>query len=177
MQIRKNGLLVERLKDEKAKANGGKIEEEVFCLSDHGATAADPAGGVNELDGIQGSATSFALVTAGIFTATVWAGPIHVAVGQELMTVFAVELRHCLLEEVALLQKRQENVLSDLVVILGVCMREEVVGQAQLGEIVQEALMIALEDLPRGNALLVSLDSDRGTMAIRTGDHEDIVPP
>ena len=121
-------------------------------LSDHRTVAAELAGGVNDLDGIQGSATGLALVAAGVLAAAVGAGATHVAVGQELVTVFTVELLRRLLREIAVLQEREENVLSDPVVVLGVRVGEEVVGQAQLDEPVQESLMIAFEDLPGRDA-------------------------
>jgi len=57
-------------------------------LSDHGTVAAEPADGINDLDGIQGSATGLALVAAGVLAAAVGTGAVHIAVGKELVAVF-----------------------------------------------------------------------------------------
>ncbi len=60
--------------------------------------------------------------------------------------------------------------------VLGVCMREKVVADADLFLRLQEAMMVMFEELARCNAPLVRFDCNWRAMRIRSGYHEHPVP-
>ncbi len=131
---------------------------------------------VDQLGRVEQVAAVVALIAARVGIVADVTLALDVAVGQEALFEIAVEQFLLLFVEVAAFEQQQKDVLRDLVVVLGVGVREQVVADADLLLREQEALVIVLEDRARGDAPLVRLDRDRRAVTVRSRHHQDVIP-
>src|SRR5690606_20490252 len=100
---------------------------------------------------------------------------LDITVWQEALLDLAVEQLLALLKEIAFFQQAQEKVLRDLMMILGIRMREQVIADTDLLLCQQKALMIMLENFLRWNAAFVRLHRNRRAVAVRPGHHQHMI--
>src|SRR5262245_6249739 len=104
-----------------------QVEEEVLGdanLDGAGDAATESTARSDELGRIERVPAVVALVAPRVAEATVWAGAVDIAVGQESRIRWAVGRLHRVLEYIALLEQAQKKFLRDAVVILGGGLRE-----------------------------------------------------
>ena len=154
---------------------GGQVQEVMLGLAHDRSRAVDLAARVDQLGGVDQGAAVVALVAARVREAAHVTRALHHPVRQEAVLALAVELLLGLTVQVAALQQQGEDVLRDLVVVLGVGMGEQVVADPHVALGGQEALVEALEQLARGDAVFVGFDRDRGAMRVRAADHQHAV--
>src|SRR5699024_6001222 len=68
-----------------------------------------------------------------------------------------------------------EQFLYHRVVVAGGGAGEQVVGQAQAGEVLDDLPVVPVGELLDGDALLFRLDEQRGAVLVGAGDHQDLV--
>ncbi len=100
---------------------------------------------------------------------------LYVPIGQKAPLLRAVELLLYLVVQVAVLQKPQEKVLRDPVMVLRIGVGEQVKGQAYLLIGVQKGLVVALKDLLGRDTLFVGAHGDGRAVGIGSRDHQDVV--
>ena len=146
----------------------------MFGLAQFGRGAINLGARVEQLIGFQQVAALIALVAAGIFVAADVAGAFHVAVRQKAALAGGVPLHLAFGVKETILLERQEHLLRHLLVIAGVGAGEEVVGQPQLLEEVNEAGVEALVDLVRGGLFGIRADGDGRAVRVGPGDHQHL---
>ncbi len=128
---------------------------------------------VDQVDRVQLVAAVVTLVAACVWKATDGALAFDVAVGQ-CAPAHRVESAHLgLLDQVALLVKRQEELLCDPVVVGGRGSREDVVGHPEPAQVLDDQRAVVVDELPRRNSLFVSLIRDRRAVLVSPTCHED----
>ena len=153
-----------------------QIEEEVlgFPKLDF-ILAADLAAGVDEFDGVQGTATVVALVAAGVLIAAMGAGSLDESVGQILLVDEAVGLKLLVFVDVAVIQMVEEQLLHRVPVVLGVGVGEEIEAEAQGLEGFHKAPVVAGHDLLGRDAFLLGAQHDGRAVGVGAGDHAHLV--
>ena len=82
-----------------------------------------------------------------------------------------------LLDDVALLVERPKEVLHDAVVIRGGRAREQVVGEAQIAQVLPDELAVVVGGLTRRPSFGVGGDHHRRAVLVGAADHQDVVAP
>ena len=118
-----------------APASAGQVEEEVLGLDELRRLAVDLAARVDQLVGVELVAAVVALVAARLGEAADRAGALDVAVGQRAARRRADRPAGRLLDHVAVGVHLAEHLLHDGVVVARRRAGEEVVGQAEVGEV------------------------------------------
>ncbi len=154
---------------------GGQVEEEVLGLDELGGLAVDLAAGVDELVGVELVAAVVALVAAGLGEGADRAGALDVAVGQGAPGRRADRTARRLLDHVAVGVDLAEHLLDDGVVVARRRAGEQVVGQAEVGEVLGDDRVVLVDELLWRQALLVGEDEDRGAVLVRARDHQHVV--
>ncbi len=155
---------------------GGQVEEEMLGLAKLDWCVAASLVRLDQVDRVQLVAAVVALVAARFCIAADGACAFDVPVGQSA-TRGRVESPHLLLfHEVALFVKGEEQLLRRAVMIgrRGSC--EHVVGHAEPAKVLDDQGVVAVRELARRNALLVSLVRDRSAMLVGSTRHEHSRP-
>ena len=133
------------------------------------------AAGLDEVGRIKRPAAVVALVAAGVLEATVRAGPFDVAVRQETLLGGIEELPHRLAVEVAVLEQLHEEALGDSPMVVRAGSGEEVEVDAEVPPMTEEFGVVAVDDLLRGDPLLLGFHRDRGAVHVGARDHQGLV--
>ena len=130
---------------------------------------------VDELIGRECCATLLTLVA--ISTECMAAGTFatDVAVGEELVGLFVVELFGSLLNELAFIIELAEEVAGKLVVNLACCAAVDVERDAELLERVLDEIVVAIDHILNGNAFLAGADSHWNTMFVGSANEENLL--
>ena len=153
-----------------------QVQEEVLRAADFEVRAAAIlAARPDQRRGVVGATAIVALVAARAVVIAERADALDVTVGQPLGAIQAIELLHGVEIDVAVRQMRLEQILGHRPMILGVRLGEEVVADAQALKHGDDARMIAVDDLTRGDAFLFGADGDRRAVRVRAGEHEHVV--
>ncbi len=155
---------------------GGQVQEEVLGFAHDGSRAVALAAGLDQLHGVQEPAAVVALIPARLAVAAVGACALDVSIREESLLLLAVEEVLLLLVEILLLEKPGEDVLGHGVVILRVGVGKQIEGDSQVEQRLQDAPVVAKEELLRGHALRFGRNCHGGAVGIGTGDHQDVVP-
>ena len=165
--------LVEPLAD--GAGEGGQVEEEVLRLDELRHLAVDPRVRLDEVGGVELVAAVVALVAPGLAVAADRAGSLDVAVRQGAAGRRADRAARRLLDHVAVAPVAGEQLLRDGVVVERRRAGEEVVGQAEVREVLGDDAVVAVGQLARADALPVGLDEDRRPVLVGPADHEHVV--
>jgi hypothetical protein len=130
---------------------------------------------VDQVGGIELVAAVVALVASCFGVSADRAGALDVAVGQRVARRGGERPERRLLDEVAVLVERPEQVARDVGVVLRGRAREAVVGDAEIAEIVARELVVAVGDLTRRDAFAVGRDHHRRPMLVRPAHHQNVV--
>ena len=110
---------------------------------------------VDELGGVQVAAAAvLTLVTLGGGMVAIGALTLHIAVGEELAVLLVVELLGGLLDEFAVVIEFAEKLGSKLMVNLARRAAVDIVGDTKVLERIPDDIVVAVNDLLRGDALL-----------------------
>src|SRR5699024_1282992 len=131
---------------------------------------------IDQVRGIQLVAAAVALVTARAGRAADRARPLDVAVGQGATGRRGDRAGGGPLHHVAVVPHGDEHVLHHLVVVAGGGAGEQVVGQPQRDQVLDDQPVVAVGELLGGDALGVRGDQDRCAVLVGAGDHEHVVP-
>ena len=154
---------------------GGQVQEPVGGLHELGGLAVDPRARADEVGGVELVAAGVALVPAGALGTADRAGALDVAVGQGAPGGGGDRRAGHLLDHVAVVPHGGEHVLDHVVVVAGGGAGEQVVGQTQGHEVLDNEPVVAVGELPGAETLLVGGDEDRGAVLIGARDHEDVM--
>ena len=154
---------------------GGQVEEVVLLLDEQRGLAVDLRLRVDQVGRVELVAAVVALVAARGRVAADRAGALDVAVGQRAAGGRRDRAERGLGEDVPVLQQGQEDLLGDRVVVTRRGPGEQVVGHPQVGEVIADDTVVAVDDLPDADAFLVRLDLDRGAVLVGAGDHQHLV--
>src|ERR1019366_6593131 len=116
-----------------------------------------------------------ALVAARAVVAADRAGALDVAVGQGPAGGRRDRAHRRAREDVAVAVEAGEDLLDHRVVIAGRGPGEQVVGDAQAGQVLSDDPVVPVGELARRQALGVGLDLDRGAVLVGTADHQHLV--
>src|SRR6185369_17041177 len=152
-----------------------QVQEEVLGLDELGRLAVDPAARVDQIDRVQLVAAVVALVTAGAVVAADRAGAFDIAVRQRPPGGRGDRALLRLLDHVAVVVDRLEQLLRHRVVVPGGGAGEQVVGQAEIVQVLDDHAVVAVGQLARRRALLLGLDQDRRAVLVGAGNHEHVV--
>ena len=156
-------------------SQGGQVEEVVGGLHELGGLTVDARVRVNELGRVHLVTAIVALVAARSFGATDRAGALDVAVGQGAAGGRGDGGARDLLDHVAVVAHGGEHVLDDAVVVAGGRAGEEVVGQAQGHEVLDDETVVLVCEFAGAHAGAVGGHQDGGSVFIGTGHHEDVM--
>ena len=154
---------------------GRQVEEEVLRLDELRHLAVDPRVRLDEVGRVELVAAVVALVAAGLAVAADRAGALDVAVRQGATGRRADRAARRLLDHVAVAPVAGEQLLRDGVVVERRRAGEEVVREAEVGEVLGDDPVVAVRELARAHALLVGLDEDRRPVLVGAADHEHVV--
>ena len=144
-------------------------------LHELGGLTVDPRAWADEVGGVELVAAGVALVPAGAVGSADRAGALDVAVGEGAPGGGGDRRAGHLLDHVAVVPHGGEHVLDHVVVVSGGGAGEQVVGQAQGHEVLDDEPVVAVGELTGTEALLVGGDEDRGAVLIGARDHEDVM--
>ena len=146
----------------------------VLGLLHHGRGARDGRLRVDELGGREVAPAFLALVAVGAFVVAVRTLAGDVAVGQELMGLFVVELLGGLLGELAFVVELAEEVGGKLMMGLRGGAAIHVERDAELLERVFDERVVAVDHILRGDALLAGTDGDGHTVLVASADEHHV---
>ena len=126
-----------------------QVEEEVVRLDELRRLAVDPAVRVDQVDRVQLVAAVVALVAARAVVAADRAGALDVPVGQRAARARRDGPHGRLLDHVAVLVHRAEHLLHDRVVVARRGAREQVVGQPEVGQVLDDDAVVPVRQLLR----------------------------
>lgn len=112
------------------------------------------------------------LIAVGIGIATMGALASDVAVGEELLGLFVIELRRGLLCQLTLVVELAEPVGGKLMMGLRGRAAIDIEGDTKLLETLLDHLVVAIYHILRGDALLTGTDGDGHTVFIRSADEQ-----
>ena len=144
-------------------------------LHEVGGLTVDARVRVDELGRVHLVAAVVALVAARALGATDRAGAFDVAVGQGAAGGRGDRGARDLLNHVAVVAHGGEHVLDDAVVVTGGRAGEEVVGQAERHEVLNDEAVVLIREFARAHASAVGGHQDGGAVLVGAGDHEDVV--
>ena len=146
----------------------------VLRLAHHGLAAADGALRVDELGRRKGGAALLALVAVSALGMAVLALAGDVAVGKEGLRLLVVILHAGLLDEFAFIVKRTEKVGSHLVMGCRRSARVHIERYAKFLERLLDEVVVTVNNILWGNALLTCPDGDGHSVFVRPADEEYI---
>ena len=152
-----------------------QVEEEVRRLAELRRRAVDDRPRVDQVDRVELVAAVVALVAARLREAADRAGPLDVAVGQRAAGLGGERAERRLLDEIALVVERLEDVLRDAVVVARRRAREAVVRDAEIAQVDADELVVAVGELTRRDAAPVGGDHHRRAVLVRPAHHQDVV--
>ena len=152
-----------------------QVEEEVLGLDEVRRLAVDLAARVDQVGRVELVAAVVALVAARVDVAADRAGALDVAVGQGAPGGGADRALRGPLDHVAVAVDGREHLLDDAVVVAGRRPGEEVVGQAEVDEVLHDHGVVLVREVLGGHPGDVGGDQDRRAVLVGAGDHEDVV--
>ena len=152
-----------------------QVEEEVLGLDELRHLAVDPAARLDQVGRVELVAAVVALVAASVRVPADRAGALDVAVGQGATRGRADGALGRLLDHVTVAVQRPEELLGHCVVVAGRRPGEEVVGQPERVQVLDDHPVVAVGELSGRDALLLGLDQDRGAVLVGAADHQDVV--
>src|SRR5207245_3943077 len=123
--------------------------------------AVDGGARIDEIDGIELVAAVVALVAARLGIAADRTRALDVAVGERLAARGGERAERRLLDEVAVLVQRAEDILRDAIVVARRRPRERVVREAEVAEVLADLGVVAVGELTRRDALPGGRDHHR----------------
>ena len=157
--------------------NAGRSRNRCFVFSEDRRRAVDPRARLDQVDGVELVPAVVALVAARALVAADRARALDVAVGERVAGRGGERAERLLLDDVALVVERAEEVARDAVVVRRRGAREEVVREPEIAEVLADELAVALGRLTRRLARGVRRDHDRRAVLVRPADHEHVVAP
>src|SRR5699024_10292387 len=154
---------------------GGQVEEELCVGDDFGLLTVDAADRVDQFHRIELVAAVVALVAAGAVVTADRAGALDVAVRQGAAGGRGHRTLGGLFDHVAVGVHGAEHFLHDGVVVARGGAGEQVVGQAQLGQVFHDHAVVPVGEDLRVDSFLLGLDQDGGAVFIGAGDHQHVV--
>ena len=130
----------------------GQVEEQVRRLAELRRRAVDDRARVDQVDGVELVAAVVALVAARLREAADRARALDVAVGQRAAGRGENAPSVVLLDEIALVVQRAEDVLRDPVVVARRRAREAVVRDPEIAQVVADERVVAVGELTRRHA-------------------------
>ena len=146
----------------------------MVCGAQLGGGAADGAAGIDEVGGVERCAAGLALVAVGFGVMAVGALAGHIAVGEELLGLWVVELLGGLLYKFTLVVEMTEKFRRRLVMNFRSGARIYVERNAQTLERLLDELMVAVNDILRGNTFGAGLESDGHTVLVAAADKQHL---
>ena len=137
--------------------------------------AVDLRARVDQVGRVELVAAVVALVAARLAVPADRAGALDVAVRQGAAGRRRDGAERRLLDHVAVVVDAAEQLLHDVVVVAGRGPGEEVVGQPEVDEVVDDDGVVLVGQLARGHALAVGRDQDRRAVLVGARDHEHVV--
>ena len=116
-----------------------------------------------------------ALIAPGMGIAAIRTSALNIAVGKEPFLGRGVVLLAFLAQKVAVFGEVEEHLLGDLAVVAGGCFRVKIEGNAVKAEEFLVLWVVKGHDFGRRNLAAVGLDGDWGPVAVRAGNHQDLV--
>ena len=147
----------------------------VLRLFQHGGRAADGRLRVDELRRTQVAAALLTLVAVCTLSVAVGTFARHVAVCQELLGLFVVQLFGGLFHQLAFVVQLAEPLGGKLVVRLRGCAAVDVERDTELLERVLDHLVVAVYHVLRGDALLSGTHRDGHTVLVRAADKHHVL--
>ena len=144
-------------------------------LAELGRRAVDDRARVDQVDGVELVAAVVALVAARLGVAADRARSLDVAVGQRAAGRGGERAERRLLDEVAVLVKRAEEVLGDAVVVPRRRAREAVVRDAEISQVLADERVVAVGGLTRRDAAPVGGHHHRRPVLVGPADHQHVV--
>jgi hypothetical protein len=154
---------------------GGQVEGEVGGRLEHRRQAVDLGPRLDEVLGVELVAAVVALVAPGAVEPADRAGALDVAVGQRAAVAGRESGQLLDLDDAALGEDAPEQLAHHLVVVGGGGPGEQVVGQAQAPQVLDDQGVVAVGQLLRGQPLLVGGDRDRRAVLVGARDHQHVV--
>ncbi len=152
-----------------------QVEEEVLGLHELRDLAVDLAPRVDQVGRVELVAAVVALVAARAVVPADRADALDVAVRQRAAGRRRDRAVSGLLDHVPVLVNGGEHLLDDRIVVAGRGPGEQVVGQPQRLEVLDDQPVVPVGELACGDTLLVRGDEDRGSVLVGAGDHEHVV--
>ena len=150
-----------------------KVEEQMVRLLEDRRRAVDLRPRVDQVDRVELVPAVVALVAPGRLEPADRARALDVAVRERMAGRGGERSHRRLLEDVALLVERPEQVLDDPVVVGRRRAREQVVGEPEVEQVLPDEAAVAVGGLTRRQPLLIGGDHDRRSVLVRSADHED----
>lgn len=150
------------------------FEIPMFCRAHDRRFTRDDAFGIDEIGLVVISAAIIALVTAGAFVAAIRAGAFDVAVWEEHLSRFIIELIFFFFDEQTFIEPIEEKFLSRVVVFGQGSARENIETHTELLKRKFICKMILIDDFVRRGVFFFSADSNSHSMLIRTAHKEYI---
>ena len=155
---------------------GGQVEEVVDGLHEVRGLTVDARVRVDELGRVHLVAAVVALVAARPLGTTDRAGALNVAVGQSAASGRGDGGSRDLLDHVAVVTHGGEHVLDDAVVVAGGRAGEQVIGQAEGHEVLDDEAVVLIREFASAHARAVGGHQDRRAVLVGAGHHEHVVP-
>ena len=137
-----------------AEANAGRSRKRCSVSTNVGLLAVDPRPGFDQVDRVELIAAVVALVAPRAGIPADRAGALDIAVGKGAAGGRRNGRHRDLRHEIAIPEHRAEHFLDDRVVIAGGGPGEQVVGQAEIGEVLDDDPVVAVGQRLRRHALL-----------------------
>ncbi len=135
----------------------------------------DLAARIQQDVGVKRTAAVLALVTTSLAVGAERAAADHVPIRQEPASLRIEELDGLPRRDVAGLAEPGEHLLDNLTMVVGHRRGEQVEADPEIIPDTQELRMVTIDDLDRRHAVSIGTDSDRRTVGVAPGHHEDPV--
>ena len=156
-------------------AEGREVEEEVLGLDEDRGLAVDAAARVLQVDRVELVAAVVALVAPRAVVGADGAGALDVAVRQGAPGGRRDGTEGRLRDDVAVAVQRLEELLHDGVVVAGRRAGEQVVGQPEPLQVLDDDPVVAVRELAGRHALAVGLHLDRRPVLVGAAHHQHVV--
>ena len=147
----------------------------VLCLLHHRRGAADGALRINEFRGREVTTALLTLVTIGALIVAVGALARYITVGQELLSLFVIQLCGGLFCQLALVIELAEPFGSKLMVGLAGSATVDIKRDAELLKRVLDHLVVTIDYVLRGDAFLTGTDGNGHTVLIASADEHHVL--
>ena len=158
-----------------ASASAGRSRKKCWVSTNVRRLAVDLAARVDQVGRVELVAAVVALVAARVGVPADRAGALDVAVGQGAPGGGADRALRGPLDHVAVAVDGREHLLDDAVVVAGRRPGEEVVGQAEVDEVLHDHGVVLVREVLGAHPGDVGGDQDRRAVLVGAGDHEDVV--